>query len=233
MKKLISLFEKQQRTKVFCIGYNKTGTTSVERLLRDLGYRMPVQVEQEALVVEALFDGDFRPLKALCDKFEAFQDMPFSQGVTYAVLDSMYPESKFILTVRDSNAWFDSLVRFHLGGILKKAGLKKVEEFNEDTFKDKNIYIRKNYLYRAARRNAAIVKGDKISYEWSLIYDRAFRIAIYEARNQEIIRYFQGRRNQLLVIDIGKEKDTSKIVDFLGLPKDRISRMPHLNKSAS
>lgn len=233
MKKLISLFEKQHRTKVFCIGYNKTGTTSVESLLRDLGYRMPVQVEQEALVVEALFDGDYRPLKALCDKYEAFQDLPFSQGVIYAVLDNMYPGSKFILTVRDSNTWFDSLVRFHLGGVLKKAGIKKIEEFNEETFKDKNIYIRKNYLYRFARRNATIVKGDNINYDWSLIYDRDYRIAAYESRNQEIVKYFQGRENQLLVVDVGNEKDSSKIVKFFGLPKDRIGKMPHLNKSAS
>lgn len=203
----------------------------MEGLLRGLGYRLPVQVKQEAQVVEALYDGDSRPLRKLCDKYDAFQDLPFSQGVIYAILDSMYPESKFILTVRDSNEWFDSLVRFHLGGILKKAGVKKIEEFNEDTFKDKNIYIRKNYLYRAARRNATIIKGDRVHYDWSLLYDREFRIAAYEARNQEIVKYFHGRGNQLLVIDVGKEKDTSKIVKFLGFSEDRIRKMPHLNKS--
>jgi len=29
--------------KVFCIGYNKTGTTSINKMLRDFGYRMPSQ----------------------------------------------------------------------------------------------------------------------------------------------------------------------------------------------
>jgi hypothetical protein len=34
--------------KLFCIGYNKTGTTTLEAVLRAYGYQMPNQQKQEA-----------------------------------------------------------------------------------------------------------------------------------------------------------------------------------------
>lgn len=222
-----------QRPKVFCIGYNKTGTTTLEKVLCDLGYRIPNQERQERLVVEEMFRGNFKPLNTLCREFDAFQDMPFSQGVTYAVVDAMFPKSKFILTVRDPNSWFESLARFHLNGILKRTGVEKLEDFGEITFKDKAVYLHTNYLYNVVKRHAAKVVGYEISYDWSLVYNKAHRIDLYERRNRAIIEYFQERREALLVLDLTKEKDNSKIVEFLDLPKILIETLPHLNKSHS
>jgi hypothetical protein len=220
-----------QRPKVFCIGYNKTGTTTLERVLTTLGYRMPSQATQETLVVEELFRGNYKPLYALCRKYDAFQDLPFSQDVTYAVVDALFPGSKFILTVRDSNAWFESLARFHLQGVLKKAAVDRPEDFGELTFKDKAIYLKKNYLHNVVRRHAVSVVDHEIRLDWSLVYNKAHRIDLYERRNQEIVKHFQGRQGQLLVLDVSKEKDNSRIVEFLGLPKERIDALPHLNRS--
>lgn len=225
------LLPRPSRPKVFCIGYNKTGTTTMEKVLRDLGYRLPRQSDQEKRVVEELYKGNFRPLKKLCQRYEAFQDRPFSQGVTYANVDAMFPSSKFILTVRESEAWFESLVGFHRGGILRKAGIVEVEDFNEQTLKDKDVYLYKNYMYHAAKRHAGIVIGYNMNYDWSLVYDRNHRIAEYEARNRGVIEYFQDRRDQLLVIDVSQEGDTSKIVDFLEMSRDNVREMPHTNRS--
>jgi hypothetical protein len=220
------------RTKVFCVGYNKTGTTSIERMFKDLGYRCPDQVMQESQVVKALYRGDFQPLKTLCENHDAFQDLPFSKESTYAQVDCMFPGSKFILTVRDPKAWFESLTKFHLRTILKDAGVTKLSDVNEMTFKDKAIGLHENYLYHASKRHAAVVVDYKIHYDWSLLYDAAHRIDEYESRNREIIKYFQYRPEQLLVIDLKTVKDTSKIIEFLGLSQALITKMPHLNKSA-
>lgn len=220
-----------QRTKVFCIGYGKTGTTTLEKVLSDLGYKMPDQAKQEKLVVEELFRGNYEPLFALCKEYDAFQDMPFSQGVTYAILDAMFPGSKFILSIRESDAWFESLVRFHLKGILKRAGINNINDFSESAFKDKAIYLHENYLQTVVKRHAVSVVDYQVTYDWSLVYNKEHRIEVYERRNQEIISYFQERQDQLLILDITKEKDNSKIVEFLGLPKNLICSLPHLNSS--
>lgn len=40
----------KNRPKIFCIGSGKTGTTSVEKALKDLGFKMGDQVKGELLV---------------------------------------------------------------------------------------------------------------------------------------------------------------------------------------
>ena len=41
--------------KIFCIGFNKTGTTSLERVLRFYGYHLPNQQEQEVELSKQVF----------------------------------------------------------------------------------------------------------------------------------------------------------------------------------
>lgn len=182
-------FHSHQRPKVFCIGYNKTGTTTLEKVLIDIGYRMPNQAKQEKLVVEKLFRGDYKPLFDLCKEYDAFQGMPFSQGITYAILDAMFPGSKFILTIRDSEVWFESLVRFSLNILFKKAGIESINDFSELTFNDKAIYLHKNYLYNNVKRHAISVINHRIYFDWSLVYNKKNRIELYERRNREIREY--------------------------------------------
>ncbi len=229
MKKIFSSSHKTH--KVFCIGYNKTGTTTLEKVLLKLGYRMPKQSTQETRVVRELFQGNYKPLITLCERYEAFQDNPFSQGVTYAALDALFPDSKFILTVREPNAWFESLTRFHLQGILRRAGVNKLEDFREISFKDKSIYLDKGYMHDVTKRHAAYVKDLKVKYDWSLVYNKKHRIDMFERRNEEIIKHFQDRQNQLLVIDLSKATDNSEILNFLDLRNKPIEPLPHLNKS--
>ena len=46
-----------------------------------------------------------------------------------------------------------------------------------------------------------------------------------------IVRHFSERKNDLLVIDITKEKNTNKIVEFLNLPSLLVTAMPYSNKT--
>lgn len=218
--------------KIFCIGYNKTGTTSMEAILRALGYQCPDQGEQTTVIVKALYQGDFQPMIEFCNRYDAFQDMPFSQGPVYAQVDCLFPNSKFILTVRDSSKWFESLVRFQLQCVLKPHGIEKLENINESTFKDKNIYLYKNYTYESAKRKIGKIVNNRLEHDWSLLYNREHRIKLYEERNSEIIQYFQNRPESLLVIDLEKECDISSILSFLELPETLNMPIPHLNRSA-
>lgn len=99
--------------KLFCIGYNKTGTTTMAAILKRYGLKLPSQSEQEIRLTRQTFATNYAPLKDFVAKFDAFQDLPFSQGEVYAVCDALFPDSKFILTERDSEKWFNSLCRFH------------------------------------------------------------------------------------------------------------------------
>ena len=64
--------------KIFCIGANKTGTTSLKRQLIKYGLKTPLQIKHE-LLNKNISKGDFKALFELIIKFDFFQDSPFSQ----------------------------------------------------------------------------------------------------------------------------------------------------------
>ena len=71
---LESAFEAE---KIFCIGLSKTGSTSLERALKDLGYRLGDQHQGE-LLLPVYAARNFRPIVEFCLTADAFQDAPFS-----------------------------------------------------------------------------------------------------------------------------------------------------------
>src|SRR5207248_6822925 len=103
----------RRKKKVFCIGQNKTGTTSMAAALAQLGYKVGEQSVAE-LLIKDWSRRDFRRIVRYCASADAFQDIPFSLDYTYQAVDCAYPGSKFILTVRSSgDEWYASLIRFH------------------------------------------------------------------------------------------------------------------------
>ncbi|WP_025771914.1 sulfotransferase family protein [Thioalkalivibrio sp. HK1] len=93
--------------KVFCIGFHKTGTTSLAEALRTLGYRVtgPNGAHDPQIRNNVL-----RLVDELVPLYDAFQDNPWP--IVYLELDKRYPGSKFILTVRDPESWIESQVGY-------------------------------------------------------------------------------------------------------------------------
>ncbi len=92
--------------KVFCIGFHKTGTTSLYAALTQLGFRVSGTVGLDWTAEDVATKGA-RCCIEMMEKFDAAEDMPWPHF--YRELDEAFPGSKFILTVRDTSAWFQSL----------------------------------------------------------------------------------------------------------------------------
>lgn len=108
------------RPRIFCIGLNKTATTSLHDALTMLGFRSlhwggpPVR----ALVESAIEEG--RPLlEDLDPTLDAFSDIE-ALSLNFDTLDRQYPGSRFILTVRPLDDWVDSRRR-HVESNQRKA----------------------------------------------------------------------------------------------------------------
>ena len=94
------------RAKVFCIGFQKTGTTSLYAALTMLGYKTAAVVGRD-LSAEELRDKALDLCMKAAKEHDAAQDMPWP--IFFRELDAEFPDSKFILTIRDSDKWFASL----------------------------------------------------------------------------------------------------------------------------
>ena len=69
---------KRSYDKIFVIGFNKTGTTSLYFTLKELGFNMGNQKVAEVMTYYMFKNNDFSELKPYCQTAEAFQDVPFS-----------------------------------------------------------------------------------------------------------------------------------------------------------
>jgi hypothetical protein len=93
--------------KVFCIGFHKTGTKSLSSALKQLGYCVTgPNWTRDADIAKTAWP----KAKELIPKFDAFQDNPWP--LLYKEIDAYAPNSKFILTIRNSPDWLRSVVTY-------------------------------------------------------------------------------------------------------------------------
>jgi len=199
--------------KVFCIGSNKTGTTSLAAALESLGYRLGNQWNAE-LLIDDWARRDFDRIVQYCETADAFQDIPFSLDGTYAALDKAFPRSKFVLTVRNNaDEWFDSLTRFHTK-LIGKDRLPTADDLREFD------YHGPGWLWKA---HTAVFGVTETS-----LYDRPTYTRQYDAHIREVAAYFRGRPCDLLTLNLGNVAAMELLCRFLGVEgNNRV--MPHLN----
>lgn len=194
----------RNKPKVFVIGFNKTGTTSLKFALKDLQYIVGDQRKSEALM-PGIMAGSSKELINYCKQAEAFQDIPFSLPKVYKILDKHFPNSKFILTKRDSaEQWFNSLLNFHSkiygnGRQPSEIDLKSGEKFLKEGF---------------ALRAIKWIYGEQLYNEES--YKKKYLDHIEDVRS-----YFQKRPKDLLEINIADKDSYTRMCDFLGLSSDK------------
>lgn len=205
----------RKKTKIFCIGQNKTGTTSIQEVLRQLDYKVANQAIGEELVKE-WGDRKFDNIIKLVKSADAFQDVPFSSNFTYIILDYVFPKSKFILTVRDDkDAWYNSLIRFHTK-LLGKDSRPTASDLKKYPYRYKGWIWDENRL--------------KFGIDESTLYDYKIYTDHYESYNKTVKEYFRHRPKDLLVINL-KDKDVmEKLYKFLDVPYSG-EEIPHLNVS--
>jgi hypothetical protein len=99
-------------TKVFNVGFSKTGTTSFEFATKLLGYntyhgdfRIPVSEYTIGMWIHR----DYDELRRLSTYWDAFADAPWGGTDLYRQLVEWYPDAKFVLTVREPESWYRSL----------------------------------------------------------------------------------------------------------------------------
>lgn len=111
-RKLIKEFLEDFRTifkrsdysaKVFCIGYNKTGTTSCGRAFELLGYR---NLSFKYKVWRGYYKNkEIAKMLKIASKYDSFDDLPWLKEDMIPILDKTFPGSKFVYLERDEESW--------------------------------------------------------------------------------------------------------------------------------
>jgi hypothetical protein len=174
--------------RVVCVGFNKTGTTTLGRCFDILGIgpvgepRSPYMNYIE--LSKAIFDGnDYKPALSAAQYFRAFQDRPWNIGDMYQYLDINYPGSKFILTEREPESWWGSVNKW-------------LTQSHENDINRLQRYLKHLNVDR---------------------FDKELFISRYQAHNASIRDYFSNR-DALLIMDLTQGDGWEKLCSFLDLP---------------
>lgn len=197
----------KNRQKFFCIGLNKTGTTSLKKAFEDLDFKLGNQRKAEKLLRD-IRNKNYRKLMKYCDTAEVFQDVPFSFFNVYKVLYEKYPDAKFILTTRDSpEQWVNSITMFHA----KKFSNNSVATAQE---LKKAKYVWPGWMWEAMEYNFNISEKDP--------YNLENLVKMYIKYNQEVKEFFSDSKN-FIELNLGEKKSYKKFTDFIDVDS------PYLN----
>ena len=177
----------QEDQKVFGIGLSKTGTTSLTKALNIVGIHS-IHFPHDERTLHELQRGEYR--LSILDEYQGASDTPVAPF--FAQLDSAWPGSKFILTVREKTSWLRS-AEAHWEVILAKRRATDV------AFKAFCDFINAS-VYGCIDFNA-----ERFTY-------------VYDMHLRQVKEYFANRPDDLLVLDICAGKaGWSDLADFLGV----------------
>jgi hypothetical protein len=161
--------ETDKENKVFVIGFNKTGTTSLKRALVDLGRRFsPGMQLYNSRIFEEVNSKNFSSLENALNYYDAFEDRPWNHPGVYQYLDNRFENAKFILTIRDVDNWVNSYKKW-----------------------DKTVKLSNQSHYNTVSKICYGV-NDFLSEE-NIMRN------VYKKRNNEVIRYFRNKNNLLIL----------------------------------
>lgn len=181
-------------TKIFCIGLNKTGTSSLHEAFKILGFKSVHFLDDKGKNIKDIIEENYYNnediLKGI-SHYDAFSDWDHDETshLIFKVFDQQYPNSKFILNTRNLEGWLNSRENH----VLRNQKLYS-RRFNSKQFNKKNAWL----------------KIDRVS--WA---------AHYKRHHQEVYEYFNGRESDLLVFDVTQGDGWDKLCKFLEaeLPK--------------
>ncbi|NEO54644.1 MAG: hypothetical protein F6K54_17090 [Okeania sp. SIO3B5] len=189
--------------KIFGIGFHKTGTRSLHYALTRVGINSihwPFKYENQ--INKNMSHKEILEVLAPCLKaYEGFNDVPFP--TLYAELERIYPNSKFILTERDSESWWQSLISHWY--LLEKTYL--LASFELIQYNSYEPYITK-----------------------ATLNDKDIFINKFEKHNQTVRHYFANRPDDLLIINWKNGEyafSWEKLCSFLKVDMPEDKSVPH------
>lgn len=182
--------------KVFCVGLGRTGTSSLTRALGILRVRTK-HYPNDRRTQSDLRSGQYR--LSILERYQGVSDNPVAPF--FAQFDSAFPDSKFILTVREKESWLRSV---------------------------RAQYARLPEWWKQAPNARAYDEFVSACVYGTLEFSRERFAYVFDRHERAVRDYFAGREEDLLVLDVGAGNGWESLCPFLGRPVPDVP-FPHAN----
>ena len=207
MEKIKEKDLERRLNKIFAIGLPKTGTTSLTLALEKLGYKTfhwPLNYIYQRILSVRPKDWDCCPMEEdYIEQWDALTN--FGENI-YPLLDDDFPNSKFILTVRDKNKWIDSSER----------------HFNKNVSSIRNIHDGNWSIIPTSSLRRMQIYG-------CINFDRDIYSNFYDNHYRNVCYYFKDRPKDFMIMNICEGDGWEKLCGFLDRKIPSLN-FPHKNK---
>lgn len=177
-----------EQSKIFGVGLSRTGTKSLAGALNLLGIRTKWYPQDPQTYYELVME-QYR--LSILKTYQALTDTPVVPY--FPEFDQLYPGSRFVLTVRDKDAWLRSCAKHWANSGITGPEPESAPFWRKFAqFMDCCVYG--SYAFNPDR--------------WSYVYD---------AHLANVTAYFSDRPDDLLIMDVTKGEGWEKLCPFLGL----------------
>ncbi|WP_417875623.1 sulfotransferase [Winogradskyella sediminis] len=214
---------KTKASKIFCLSFQRTGTTSVGQFFKDFGYKVAgYDSHRSSDWSVKRFLGDYESIFKSKDfkNHQVFEDNPWWETDFYKVLYHRFPDAKFILFTRDADKWFDSMISHSKGKTLG------------NTFRHASIYNRKEEFYSTfSNKDYYKTIG---SIDNLLDINETHRLhykTLYNLRNKEVIDFFNAvSPGSLFTAQLEDTDKWKRLAAFFNIDLP-VNYQVHVNKS--
>jgi len=204
------LRNKKISKKIFCISFQRTGTTSVGEFFRTFGYASRGWPECDKNNWGQLwYDGDYESIFCSADFLsgQVFEDSPWWLPEFYKVLFYRFPGSQFILLTRDPDKWFASMLSHSSGKII---GNEK---------RHCKVYRRELEFYSLLESNSNSFSSENRDPKQMLLNENEKHYKeIYKLHNREVVDFFERvSPNSLFTCRLEDPYKWQKLGHFFGI----------------
>lgn len=202
--------KKRKEQNIICIGLNKTGTSSFSESLQKLGYRLsPEGLNFMTCAQDVLFD-DLNSTFSILEneRYNLYEDMPYSFPLLYEKIYERRPEDVFVLTVRnDVETWIKSVINFY----------PLLQNKTEKEWEDKS-YMR--YVWSNEKDDILLNNQFPLFDAWGIKDTTNLESKlreIYNTHNRSAIEFFSRKKSNFIVIDVSKKNELKRLSNWLGI----------------
>jgi hypothetical protein len=182
-------WQRGKKNKIFGIGLSHTGTQILAHALTRLGFNVIYSPDDE-IILQQWMVGNYN--FSLLKDFDGITDITVAS--VYTKIDQLFPNSKFILTVRDQESWLKSL-----------AAQWNTESKFDDSFSSNETTMQRRKQLRIATYDTYTFNPERFSQ-------------VYDLHHKNVVDYFKDRPESLLILDIYHGEGWEKLCPFLNRP---------------
>jgi len=211
------------KNKIFCISFQRNGTTSVGDFLEEHGIKVARWGDSYSNNWSYFwYIGNYEKIfnTNTFKANQAYEDSPWWHPDFYKVLYHRFPNSKFILFYRDPEKWFDSMLSHSNGKTLGS------------TEQHCYLYRRMSEFYNKLDNDPFFKpKEHKIDNLMTLDGKREHYIKVYEEYNRGVLDFFRKHNNKRIFIsELTDNQKWVKLGEFLNIKVEKNYQI-HSNKS--